>query len=434
MTIPQKQSFTCASCHALFQSAEDQRTHYQSDWHRYNLRRKVSELPPVTIAVFEQRSSILKTDSLGGAEVTTFDCRPCRKTFSSENAFSNHILSKRHLATLKETVDVDRNSPSSLESSLESKSTSFGKVSSKNKPDLIDLIDVSKASVEEIEEAFRQRLDVTKRLKPEDCLFCPFVSIDADASFEHMQKSHGLYIPDLEFLQDRAGLLAYLADKLAVALCCIACPLGKAPFSSLDAVRKHMVDCGHTKIRFDDDGMNELADFYDYSAFDSDYTDEDTVCSESMEVDSLSEEIDINDDTLYISPDETCLLLPSGKRLSSRTLLAGHRQLSQTNNSYKSGLDMISNLNNVDKMEMDVAERRSRRSKWLSQVKVDERSRTAAMCRSDQGLLSMNATPSQINQYAVDQRLDHERNALSDVRQGIRNNRMQHHFRLQLRQ
>jgi len=36
-------------------AAELQKTHYKTDWHRYNLKRKVADLPPVTAENFQQR-------------------------------------------------------------------------------------------------------------------------------------------------------------------------------------------------------------------------------------------------------------------------------------------------------------------------------------------------------------------------------------------
>lgn len=47
--------FTCISCKVAFGTAEAQRLHYQSDWHRYNLKRKVADLPPVDLAQFQQK-------------------------------------------------------------------------------------------------------------------------------------------------------------------------------------------------------------------------------------------------------------------------------------------------------------------------------------------------------------------------------------------
>jgi pre-60S factor REI1 len=41
-------TFTCISCHVAFKEPNIQREHYKTDWHRYNLKRKVVDLPPVT--------------------------------------------------------------------------------------------------------------------------------------------------------------------------------------------------------------------------------------------------------------------------------------------------------------------------------------------------------------------------------------------------
>ncbi|KAJ2001827.1 pre-60S factor rei1 [Coemansia thaxteri] len=47
--------FTCMACQVAFYSADQQRTHYRSDWHRYNLKRKVADLPAVSAESFAQR-------------------------------------------------------------------------------------------------------------------------------------------------------------------------------------------------------------------------------------------------------------------------------------------------------------------------------------------------------------------------------------------
>ncbi|KAG1436815.1 hypothetical protein G6F56_013396 [Rhizopus delemar] len=49
-------AFTCISCQVAFQSAESQRKHYQSEWHRYNLKRKVVSLPPVPLSQFNAKA------------------------------------------------------------------------------------------------------------------------------------------------------------------------------------------------------------------------------------------------------------------------------------------------------------------------------------------------------------------------------------------
>ncbi|KAJ1678435.1 pre-60S factor rei1, partial [Spiromyces aspiralis] len=38
--------YTCLTCQIAFHTAIEQRNHYRTDWHRYNLKRKVAGLPP----------------------------------------------------------------------------------------------------------------------------------------------------------------------------------------------------------------------------------------------------------------------------------------------------------------------------------------------------------------------------------------------------
>ena len=40
---------------ASARAAALQKEHYKSDWHRYNLKRKVADLPPVTAENFQER-------------------------------------------------------------------------------------------------------------------------------------------------------------------------------------------------------------------------------------------------------------------------------------------------------------------------------------------------------------------------------------------
>ncbi len=58
--------FTCVTCNIAFNDPEFQREHYKSDWHRYNLKRKVAELSPVDFKDFTTRAQAQK------AEVSVF--------------------------------------------------------------------------------------------------------------------------------------------------------------------------------------------------------------------------------------------------------------------------------------------------------------------------------------------------------------------------
>ncbi|OBA20819.1 hypothetical protein METBIDRAFT_43403, partial [Metschnikowia bicuspidata var. bicuspidata NRRL YB-4993] len=45
-------SHTCVSCALEFPDAPAQRAHMKLDWHRYNLKRRVAQLPAISEAVF----------------------------------------------------------------------------------------------------------------------------------------------------------------------------------------------------------------------------------------------------------------------------------------------------------------------------------------------------------------------------------------------
>ena len=89
-------SYTCLACRVIFDDADIQRAHYKTDWHRYNLKRKIAELPPITQEEFQHKVEFQtqkKEEKL--VEKSTI-CKACNKSFSSENAFANHVKSKKH--------------------------------------------------------------------------------------------------------------------------------------------------------------------------------------------------------------------------------------------------------------------------------------------------------------------------------------------------
>jgi pre-60S factor REI1 len=78
-----------------------------------------------------------------------------------------------------------------------------------------------------------------------------------------MATVHSFFIPDVEYLADLPGLLKYLGEKAAVGYACFYCPRS---FWSLEAVRGHMRDTSHCKVKYDtDEDQEEFDEFYDFS-------------------------------------------------------------------------------------------------------------------------------------------------------------------------
>lgn len=89
-------SFTCITCQVLFKTPELQREHYKLDWHRYNLKRKVASISPVTLEEFELRAKEHREQSLDVSRDESEYCKYCSKLFNTKNAYNNHLNSKKH--------------------------------------------------------------------------------------------------------------------------------------------------------------------------------------------------------------------------------------------------------------------------------------------------------------------------------------------------
>ncbi|CRK98431.1 CLUMA_CG011789, isoform A [Clunio marinus] len=109
--------FTCLSCSVLFKDGDTQRAHFTSDWHRYNLKRKVSELPPVTAEEFQSRVLQARSAEEESLQDQSLFCKACKKvcrdficlwcnekgrTFYSIQAVRQHMIEKGHTKMLHE--------------------------------------------------------------------------------------------------------------------------------------------------------------------------------------------------------------------------------------------------------------------------------------------------------------------------------------------
>jgi hypothetical protein len=94
----QQALYTCVTCNVAFREAEKQRLHYKSDWHRYNLKRKIADLAPVSAQIFAERVQLQKSElekQKAGVSDERF-CTICGKHFTTLNSYTNHLQSKKH--------------------------------------------------------------------------------------------------------------------------------------------------------------------------------------------------------------------------------------------------------------------------------------------------------------------------------------------------
>lgn len=310
--------FTCITCRVSFADSDIQRRHYKTDWHRYNLKRKVAEMPPVTAEVFQQKVLAQKAEveAQQQSKTKSLHCQLCNKTFSSENAFSNHLSSKKHKDVEANNANKAKKQESLITESQfsnnfkrkDSKETDPENTESENAESLSHNGDDDDDEDDDIEE---DTLEVT------DCLFCPHHSVSLEENLKHMTRSHSFFIPDLEYVVDLKGLVTYLCEKVGMGNMCLYCNDKGKSFFSLEAVQSHMVDKGHTKMNYEGDAVLEYADFYDFSSSYPDY---------NPDEENEGDEIQGRDSTLAVNEQTLELCLPSGAKIGHRNMRHIYRQ------------------------------------------------------------------------------------------------------------
>ena len=70
--------FTCISCRVAFEDASEQRTHFSTDWHRYNMKRRVANLPPVPATAFNEKVIERREQNAVRTDPRGMSCDACR--------------------------------------------------------------------------------------------------------------------------------------------------------------------------------------------------------------------------------------------------------------------------------------------------------------------------------------------------------------------
>uniref|UniRef100_A0A8C6T2N7 Cytoplasmic 60S subunit biogenesis factor ZNF622 n=1 Tax=Neogobius melanostomus TaxID=47308 RepID=A0A8C6T2N7_9GOBI len=365
-------SYTCISCRVAFADGEVQRAHYKTDWHRYNLKRKVADMPPVTAENFQERvlAQRAATEQQMTNAATTESCDVCNKKFSTVNAYQNHLKSHKHQQAERQAEraaqsEVDRLNEKNLEKGIgveeldndarnealqealrrqQRQSVSYPEHSSTRQradraPRSVWLEEQAKRrdkeeaasedqgkclSQEEEEEGQPMEQETqAEALLPgtipvTDCFFCSHHSRSLLKNVAHMTKVHSFFIPDIEFLVDLRGLIQYLGEKVGAGNVCLWCNDQGRSFYSTKAVQSHMTDKSHCKLNTEGDASLEFADFYDFRSSYPDRKEQD-----DMETDDS----DLPDDKSLQFDEETLqLTLPSGSVIGHRSLMKYYKQ------------------------------------------------------------------------------------------------------------
>ncbi|KAI9781887.1 MAG: hypothetical protein M1835_004172 [Candelina submexicana] len=307
--------FTCNACQVAFRTSDVQRGHMRSDWHLYNVKRRLAALPPITSEVFAEKVLTAQASSTAAAAKASFEkaCIPCQKTYFSDNAYQNHLGSQKHKMRLASLQNGGVGRPNDETGSVLSSTFSLGEPVETSlqvaqdpevEAEFSKVVDgIKEASLKEEEPVPRRptrphhsaaEARSEHPLSPattndsatpaEDgepksaenvlraCLFCNYDSPSLSLNVIHMAKVHGMFIPEQAYLTDLEGLVRYLYEKVYETHECLHCHKGNR---TVNAAQAHMRDKGHCVIPYDsEEDMIEIGDFYDFRSTYSDPEDD----------------------------------------------------------------------------------------------------------------------------------------------------------------
>ncbi|EMG47767.1 putative zinc finger protein [Candida maltosa Xu316] len=254
----------------------------KSEWHRYNLKRRVAQLPPINEELFNTKvASLASAEEPKEKQLTKKEQRRKEKEAILEQ--KRQILEQAKKAMLAKMQENGGELPAKEQPQQEQEPKEDVV---EEKPELTE--------EQQEEQILKQKLANKTEIPPTTCLFAhpkynhTFETIDEN--IEHMFKTHGLYIPESKYLVDKEGLLEYLGEKIGFGFC-IACNYqGK----HAEAAREHMQQKRHMRIPYEtEDEKLEISKFYDFS---STYEDGDVLVSENVEGDDDGEWEDVSGD------------------------------------------------------------------------------------------------------------------------------------------
>lgn len=334
---------SCNACNKEFEGESDQKLHYKSEWHRYNLKRKVAGVPGVTEALFLARQSALAEEKNKSNETPMlYSCGLCNKGYRSSKAHAQHLKSRSHatLASRGMSDSDDRSAiirplPPRVVNKLPQQRAQYDEDSEESdeweevdpEEDLVGEATDSLSHLGVNEHTTNVHMDDDDNeyeLDPSCCFMCDVEHDTIESCMVHMHKQHGFFIPDVEYLKDPKGLLTYLSLKVKRDFMCLYCNERCHPFNSLEAVRKHMAAKSHCKVHYGDGGDDEeaeLEEFYDYS---SSYAD--TNGKQLVEANDMGNTVDLGSGGSELVITQRTDGRISTKMLGSREYLRYYRQ------------------------------------------------------------------------------------------------------------
>lgn len=266
-------NYTCNTCGLNFGAGDYQREHMKTDWHRYNLKRRVAELPPIPAEVFSQKMQQIQQQQAAPApsrkQVTKKDLKRQEKEAKRNEQMQNGVaklnLGRSESRSSLSSVGFSAGEPARdfATSSEVSTDISDSEVDTRSETESEASRHGSTSKADDVDRLLKEKLKSYVQMPPNICFMDGHESATALDNFKYMYSKYGLVVPEEEHVADWEGLMGYYNEKVGLGNCCLTCPyMGR----SLAAARAHMLDKQHVKIPWDtDEEREEIIDFYDYS-------------------------------------------------------------------------------------------------------------------------------------------------------------------------
>ncbi|CAI5756126.1 unnamed protein product [Candida verbasci] len=335
---PETASFTCNTCGTIFINAELQRKHMKTDWHRYNLKRKVANLPSISSEVFAEKflQSKLNNTNENEDEYGFYIAKRKKKNNSNKN-LRKHVLTNQNRGRNEfiKSKNVRSASPAtSIASEFSQFSLGDDEVHYDETLDTgselnyteSDFTDLDHSSDEGMQESDDESIEEVKAIPISHCFYCGKNNHEIETNVRHMY-NHGLYIPERSFLIDLEGLLNYLSEMISIYNACLVCGFeGK----NLESIRQHIKSKGHCKIPYETkDEKSDISRFYDFiEEEEKESTERKVGFLDEPESSALIIYNGVNDNYITCDLDDSGvqLILPTGSRIGHRSMQRYYRQ------------------------------------------------------------------------------------------------------------
>eukprot|EP01126_Amoeba_proteus_P043510 TRINITY_DN4780_c0_g1_i2.p1 TRINITY_DN4780_c0_g1~~TRINITY_DN4780_c0_g1_i2.p1 ORF type:complete len:328 (+),score=62.26 TRINITY_DN4780_c0_g1_i2:167-1150(+) len=209
------------------------REHYKTEFHRFNIKRKQANLPPVPENLFNQK----RQEMINRKQASKGD---------------SHLKQE---SKIKKQRSQDTSSDTSNTTEDSSQNRNQKNIPGQQK---LQITSPSLNREKTEDELIEEKISRSPQLSLSHSLFDNHISDSMQTNLKYMTEKFGFFFPSIDRVSDLPGLLKYLGQKISVGNTCLYC---EKTFYSLEGVQTHMRDKSHCMIQWFDPG--EYSDFYE---------------------------------------------------------------------------------------------------------------------------------------------------------------------------